>query len=90
MQQTHTIRDTDYMVMDKTVRRIINPKEQQAETYRYWQSQPVGVRLCAVWEATVAAYAFKGIREEDFPSSRTIVRVDRRTGKPVTASTGGM
>jgi hypothetical protein len=44
--------------MDKTVRRVTDPEEQQAETYRYWQSQPVGDRLIAVCELSEAAYAF--------------------------------
>lgn len=31
----------------------------QQETYRYWQSRPVGERLGAVWEATEAAYRIR-------------------------------
>ena len=44
--------------MDKTVRRVTDIEEQQAETYRYWQSQPVGDRLLAVCDLSEAAYAF--------------------------------
>ena len=44
--------------MDKTIRRVIDPEEQQDESYRYWQSQPVGVRLLAVCELSHAAYEF--------------------------------
>jgi len=44
--------------MDKTIRRVTDPEEQQAETYRYWQSLSVGERLSAVWDASEAAYAF--------------------------------
>jgi hypothetical protein len=44
--------------MDKTIRRVTNVEEQEAETYRYWQSQPVGDRLAAVCELSEAAYAF--------------------------------
>ena len=44
--------------MDKTVRRVKDPEEQQMETFRYWQSRPVGERLIAVCELTEAAYAF--------------------------------
>jgi hypothetical protein len=44
--------------MDKTIRRVTDFEEQQAETYRYWQSRPVGERLLAVCELTEAAYAF--------------------------------
>ncbi len=45
--------------MDKTIRRVTNLEEQEAETYRYWQSQSVGARLIAVSEVSQAAYAFK-------------------------------
>lgn len=44
--------------MDKTIRRVTDLEEQQAETYRYWQSRPVGERLLAVCELSEAAYAF--------------------------------
>lgn len=44
--------------MDKTVRRVTDPAEQELETYRYWQSRPVGERLLAVCELSEAAYAF--------------------------------
>jgi hypothetical protein len=44
--------------MDKTIRRVTHGCEQQAETYRYWQSRPVGERLVAVCELTEAAYSF--------------------------------
>ena len=44
--------------MDKTIRRVTDPEEQQMETYRYWQSRPVGERLIAVCELSEAAYAF--------------------------------
>ena len=49
--------------MDKTLRRVTDLREQQAETYRYWQSQPVGERLVAVCELSEEAYAFaKGFK----------------------------
>jgi hypothetical protein len=44
--------------MDKTIRRVTDLNEQQAETYRYWQSRPVGERLIAVCELSEASYAF--------------------------------
>ncbi len=44
--------------MDKTIRRVTDFDEQKAETYRYWQSRPVGERLVAVCELSEAAYAF--------------------------------
>jgi hypothetical protein len=46
------------MTMDKTIRRVTDPEQQDAETYRYWQSRPVGERLLAVCELSEAAYAF--------------------------------
>jgi hypothetical protein len=55
--------------MDKTIRRVDNLEEQQAESYHYWQSLPVGERLAAVWEVSEAAYAFaaafKGAPSDD-------------------------
>lgn len=44
--------------MDKTIRRVTDLDEQQAETYRYWASRPIGERLTAVCELTESAYAF--------------------------------
>ena len=44
--------------MDKTIRRVTDLDEQEAETYRYWQSRPVGERLIAVCELSEEAYAF--------------------------------
>jgi hypothetical protein len=44
--------------MDKTIRRVTDLEEQQAEAYRYWQSRTVGERLVAVCELSVEAYAF--------------------------------
>ena len=46
------------MGTNKTIRRITEPEQQQAETYRYWQSLSVGERLSAVWDISAAAYAF--------------------------------
>lgn len=44
--------------MDKTLRRVTDLEEQQAETYRYWQSRSIGERLIAVCELSESAYAF--------------------------------
>lgn len=44
--------------MEKTLRRVTDPDQQQAETFRYWQSQSIGARLVAVSELSQAAYAF--------------------------------
>ena len=46
------------MSIDKTIRRVTDPSAQELENYRYWQSQPVGDRLTAVWDASESAYAF--------------------------------
>jgi hypothetical protein len=44
--------------MDKSIRRVTDPEEQEAETHRYWQSRSVGERLVAVCELSEAAYSF--------------------------------
>jgi hypothetical protein len=46
------------VAIEKTLRKVVNAEEQDLETYRYWQSQPVGARLSAVWDASEAAYSF--------------------------------
>jgi hypothetical protein len=70
------------MTVDKTVRRITKPGQQEAETYRYWQSLTIGERLSAVWDASEAAYAFaaafKGVPVDDAQGSeRAITRLQR-------------
>lgn len=44
--------------MDKTIRRVTDFEEEQAETYRYWQNLPIGDRLVAISELSQEAYAF--------------------------------
>jgi hypothetical protein len=68
--------------MDKTLRRVSDLDEQQAETYRYWQSQSVGDRLTAVWDVSEAAFvfaaAFKGApRHDDQGHERPLARFER-------------
>jgi len=70
------------MSIDKTIRRISDPAQQQLETYRYWQSLPIGERLSAVLEVSAAAYsfatAFEGVSSHDAQGSeRTLTRVQR-------------
>ena len=70
------------MTVDKRIRRVAKPDQQQTETYRYWQSLSVGERLSAVWDASEAAYAFaagfKGVPVDDAQGSeRVIKRVPR-------------
>jgi hypothetical protein len=71
--------------MNKTVRRITNSEEQDAETYRYWQSRPVGERLVAVCELSQAAYSFaadfRGVPGDDGQRpERPSQRVQRKRG----------
>lgn len=71
--------------MDKTIRRVTSLEEQEAETYRYWQSQSVGARLIAVSELSQEAYAFaaafKGASEHDQQGlSRHPARIQRSQG----------
>lgn len=67
--------------MNKTIRRVTDFEQQRAETYRYWQSRPIGERLLAVWETTAAAYAFKGIQYDPARRSEaTLTRVQRKRG----------
>jgi hypothetical protein len=51
--------------MEKVISKVIDPAQQDRETYLYWQSQPVGARLSAVWDLSAAAYALKGAPSDD-------------------------
>ena len=44
-----------------TVRKVTDPAEQDARTYRYWQSLPVGERIIATWQLTEAAYSIQKV-----------------------------
>ena len=69
------------MTSDKAIRKFSNHEEQRAEVYRYWQSRPAAERLAAVWEATLAAYAFKGFHyDASQRSERTLIRIQRTRG----------
>jgi hypothetical protein len=63
--------------MDKTIRRVTDFKEQQAETYRYWQSRTVAERMEAVAEIVRDVYCMKGIDIDSLPMDKTIVRIER-------------
>ena len=71
--------------MDKTIRRVTDFEEEKAETYRYWQSLPIGERLVAISELSQQAYAFaaafKGVpaHDEQGPSG-DIASVQRARG----------
>ena len=67
--------------MEKTIRKFASHGEQKAELYRYLQSRPVAERFLAVWEATAAAYAFKGVKYDPTRRSEaTLTRVQRTRG----------
>lgn len=75
-------REARTLSTDKTIRRATESEQQQAETYRYWQSLPIGERLSAVWDISAAAYSFardfKGAPLDDARRpQRTITRVQR-------------
>jgi hypothetical protein len=63
--------------MDKTIRRVIDFKEQQAETYRYWQGRTVSERMDAVAEIVRDVYRMKDIDLDARPMDKTIVRIER-------------
>jgi hypothetical protein len=63
--------------VDKTIRRVTDFKQQQAETYRYWQSRPVAERLEAIAEIVRDVYWMKGIDIDARPMDKTIVRYER-------------
>ena len=69
------------MSIDKTIRRVTDLREQECESYRYWQSLPVGDRLTAVWDLSEAAYAFaaafNGAPLHDGRTERTLTRVQK-------------
>jgi len=64
--------------VDKTIRVVTDFKEQQAETYRYWRSVPVGERLNAIMQLSKTAYTMRGLRFDDGQRpARDIVRFER-------------
>jgi len=64
-------------MMDKTIKRVTNPEEQERETFRYWQSIPPGDRLSAVCQLSMEAYSFAGMRFDGPRPPRTLVRAQR-------------
>lgn len=61
----------------RSVRWISDRKEQDAESYRYWQSRTTAERMQAVAELVRDGYASKGIDADAQGSKRTLVRVQR-------------
>ena len=63
--------------MDKTVRKVTDLAEQQAETHRYWQSVPDSERMNATWEFTLETYRMKGLLRDAPGLQRSLVRIQR-------------
>jgi hypothetical protein len=63
--------------MDKTVRKVTDLDEQQAETYRYWQSRSDSERMNATWEFTLEMYRMKGLVPDAQGLQRSLVRIQR-------------
>lgn len=67
--------------MDKTVRKVTDLAEQQAETYRYWRSRSSAERFEATWELSRDLYREfyrqKGIVSHGEGSARSLARVQR-------------
>ncbi len=63
-------------IANKTIRRFKSHQEQQAETYRYWQSLSIEERFAAVWDASATAYSLKGVQyDATRRSEATLTRV---------------
>ena len=60
--------------MDKTVRKVTDLVEQQAETYRYWQSVSDSDRMNATWDLTRKMY---GVTEQSGGIQRSVVCIRR-------------
>jgi hypothetical protein len=63
--------------MDKSVRKVTDLAEQQAETYRYWQSRSDSERMNATWEFTLEMYRMKGLVQDAQGLQGTLVRIQR-------------
>lgn len=71
----------DFVSSQKAIRIFSSHAEQKAEVYRYWQGRSIGERLAAVWDATAAAYAFKGTSyDATRRSPATLTRIQRVRG----------
>jgi len=67
--------------MDKTIYRVTDLREQQAETYRYWHSRSSAERFEATWDFSRDQYRYynqqRGIDPYEEGSARSLVRVQR-------------
>jgi hypothetical protein len=69
------------MDTSKTIRKFTSHEEQKAEINRYWRSKTAGERFAAAWEATAAAYAFKGTKYDPTRRSEaTLTLIQRARG----------
>jgi len=68
---------------NKTVRKVTDLKEQQLETYRYWQTRTAAERMEAVAEIVRSAYLAKGIDISKRQSDKTLRHVARPDWKAV-------
>jgi len=63
--------------MDKTIRKVTDLMEQQAETYRYWQSRSDSERMNATWEFTLEMYRMKDLVQDAQGLQRSVVCIQR-------------
>ena len=63
--------------MDRTIRRVVNRDEQDAENFRYWQSRPDYERMQAVRELIEFTYELKGKPLHAGRSDRSAAPVQR-------------
>ena len=63
--------------MDKSIRIVTDLIEQQAETYRYWQSVSNAERMRTTWEFTFQMYRQTGAVKDGQRLQRTAVHIQR-------------
>jgi hypothetical protein len=83
--QTKLLKRYNYAMAKHVICKVTNAEQQQAETYGYWHSLPVGNRFSAVWDISEAAFAFAAAFKGNHPndaqgSERTITRIPRSRG----------
>lgn len=63
--------------MDKTVRKVTDIADQDAESLSYWQSVSDSERMNATWEFTLEMYRAKGALSDAQGLQRSVVRIQR-------------
>ena len=66
--------------MQRAIRKVESAREQQAETFRYWQSRPDYERMDAVAQIVRDAYALKGVDLDAERPEKSLTRVQRTWG----------